>query len=159
MHPNAEVIDRFYSALAAGDHETMARSYSDNARFKDPVFSDLSAEQVRAMWRMFCTSGSDLAVSHTDVRADDAEGAARWEAIYAFPKTGRRVYNKITAHFAFSDGKIARHVDSFDLYRWTRMALGPMGVLLGWTPIVQNQVRSRAMAQLERFRREEAGSS
>ena len=159
MHPNAGLIDRFYSAFAAGDHETMARCYSNDAGFTDPVFGDLSSEQVRAMWRMFCTSGNDLAVSHGDVRASDGEGAARWEAVYAFPRTGRRVHNKITARFTFSQGKIARHVDSFDLYRWARMALGPIGVLLGWTPIVQNQVRSRAMAQLERFMREEAGSS
>lgn len=158
MHPNEELIKRFYSAFAAKDHETMAGCYADDARFSDPVFRDLDADQARAMWRMFCTSGNDLDLTFGDVAADDNRGSATWEAIYAFPKTGRRVHNKITASFTFRDGRIVRHSDSFDLYRWTRMALGPLGVALGWSPIVQNQVRSQAMAQLQRFQAVESGA-
>lgn len=152
MHPNAQFIDGFYRAFSVKDHATMARSYSDTATFSDPVFPALDADQVRAMWRMFCESGNEITVSHYDVEADDHRGTARWEAIYEFPKTGRRVHNKIDASFEFAGGLITRHRDSFDLYRWTRMALGPLGTLLGWTPIVQNQVRAQAAAQLKRFR-------
>jgi hypothetical protein len=151
-HPNAQLIDDFYAAFAAKDHAMMARAYADGARFSDPVFPDLDADRVRAMWRMFCTGGNEIDVTHRDVVADDDKGSAHWEAVYVFPKTGRRVHNRIDATFAFTDGQITRHVDRFDLYRWTRMALGPVGTLLGWTPIVQNQVRAQAMAQLERFR-------
>lgn len=32
-------------------------------------------------------------------------------------------------------------------------ALGPLGLALGWTPLVKNQVRKQAAAQLDRFRR------
>ena len=152
MHPNEELIAGFYKAFAAKDHDTMARAYADDAHFSDPVFPDLDADRVRAMWRMFCTGGNEIDVTHGDVTADDSKGSAAWEAIYEFPKTGRRVHNKIRATFELADGKIVRHTDEFDLYRWTRMALGPMGVALGWSPIVQNQVRSQAMGQLERFR-------
>jgi hypothetical protein len=62
------------------------------------------------------------------------------------------VHNKIDASFRFRDGKIAEHTDDFDLYRWTRMALGPVGVLLGWSPLVKGQVRAQAKNQLARFR-------
>ena len=156
MHPNAELIDRFYSAFVAGDHTTMARCYADDATFSDPVFPDLDAEGARAMWRMFCTGGSGLEVGYSDVHADDAAGSGRWEAIYDFPKTGRRVHNKIDSSFQFRDGLIVRHRDDFDFYRWSRMALGPIGTALGWTPIMKNQVRQQAGAQLRRFREEEA---
>lgn len=155
VHPNESLIEGFYAAFAAGDHETMAAAYSDDARFSDPVFPELDAAGVRAMWRMFCTSGNRLDVTWSSVEGDDRQGSARWEAIYSFPKTGRRVDNKISASFEFADGRIVRHVDSFDLYRWTRMALGPMGLALGWTPIVQKQVRAQAAAQLARFRAKE----
>lgn len=151
MSANSELIDRFYTAFAAGDHATMAASYADDATFSDPVFPRLDAQQVRAMWRMFCTSGNEITVTHSDVDASELRGAAHWEAIYAFPKTGRRVHNKIDASFMFLDGKIVSHRDDFNLYRWTRMALGPTGTLLGWTPIVQGQVRSQAASQLRRF--------
>ncbi len=50
-----------------------------------------------------------------------------------------------------SGGAISRHEDVFDLYRWTRMALGPAGVLPGWTGLIQNKVRGQANAQLEKF--------
>ncbi len=158
MHPNAELITRFYSAFAAGDHETMAASYADAASFGDPVFPHLEVEQVRAMWRMFCTSGNHLDVTFSDVVADDDAGSAHWAADYEFPKTGRPVHNVISASLAFRDGKIVTHRDHFDLYRWTRMALGPAGMLLGWTPIVQNQVRKQAAAQLGRFQAGERGA-
>ena len=152
MHPNEELLNRFYSAFASGDHATMSACYADDARFSDPVFPDLDAEGVRAMWRMFCTGGNDIAVSLGDVRADDTTGSARWEAIYAFPKTGRQVHNKISADLNFRDGLIVRHRDTFDFYRWSRQALGPVGAALGWSPIVKNQVRQQAGAQLKRFR-------
>ena len=152
MHPNAGLIDRFYLAFADGDHATMGSCYADDAVFADPVFGELDADSARAMWRMFCTSGNDIRLTFGDIVADDVSGSARWEARYKFPKTGRPVHNKISARFTFRDGSIVRHDDSFDLYRWTRMALGPPGVLLGWSPIVQNKVRSQARSQLARFR-------
>ena len=151
MHPNEKVISDFYSAFQRGDHETMAASYSDRAVFSDPVFPELNAEEVRAMWRMFCTGGNDIDITFERVQANDAAGSAHWEARYKFPKTGRPVHNKIDASFEFADGLIARHRDNFDLYRWTRMALGPTGSLLGWTPMVQKKVQGQAASQLRRF--------
>jgi ketosteroid isomerase-like protein len=151
MHPNEELITRFYSAFAAGDHATMAACYSDEATFSDPVFPRLDAEQTRAMWRMFCTGGNDIQVSFSNVDAGEERGGASWSATYVFPKTGRRVHNQISAEFEFAEGKIVRHRDHFDLYHWTRMALGPLGSVLGWSPLVQRQVRAQAAAQLERF--------
>lgn len=159
MHPNQILLQDFYAAFQRGDHEAMANAYSDDARFSDPVFPSLGAEDARAMWRMFCTSGNDIEVSFGDVSASDTEGSARWEAAYLFPKTKRRVHNKIGARFEFRDGKIVRHRDDFDLYRWTRMALGPVGVAFGWTPMIQNQVRKQAAAQLIRFRKGESSGS
>ena len=156
MHPNAELVTSFYSAWRAGDHETMARCYADSARFSDPVFPDLDADRTRAMWRMFCVSNNEIAVSFGAVEADGERGSANWEASYAFPKTGRQVHNKISASFEFENGLIVRHVDLFDFYRWSRMALGPTGFLLGWTPMVRRRVQAQAAAQLSRFQAEEA---
>lgn len=157
MHPNAELLTTFYSAFATGDHEAMGACYADDATFGDPVFPRLDAEAARAMWRMFCTSGNEVAVTFDAVAADDVDGCANWEAIYVFPKTGRRVHNRIRGTFSFAEGLIARHRDDFDFYRWSRMALGPLGVALGWTPLVRNQVRAQAAAQLRRFESGEAG--
>ena len=53
MHPHARLIRSFYEAFQAKDAETMNAWYDPEARFSDPVFPDLNAEQVKAMWSMF----------------------------------------------------------------------------------------------------------
>ncbi|HEX2239609.1 MAG TPA: nuclear transport factor 2 family protein [Actinomycetota bacterium] len=151
MHANEALIDKFYSAFAQRDHQTMAACYSPGATFGDPVFPDLSGPEVGAMWRMLCERGTDLEVSHRNVRADDGRGSADWEATYTFTATGRKVHNRIHAEFVFSDGKIAEHRDHFEFHRWSRMALGPIGVVLGWTPFVRKRVREKADRQLRKF--------
>ncbi|MCB0245996.1 MAG: nuclear transport factor 2 family protein, partial [Anaerolineae bacterium] len=60
-------------------------------------------------------------------------------------------HNRIDASFRFQDGKIIQHRDSFSFWRWSSMALGPVGMLLGWSPLVKNKVRRQAAHNLERF--------
>jgi hypothetical protein len=50
--------------------------------------------------------------------------------------------------FAFRDGLIADHRDEFSFHGWARQALGPVGLLLGWTPPLQSKVRGQARAGL-----------
>jgi hypothetical protein len=70
---------------------------------------------------------------------------------YTFTQNGRHVDNDVRASFRFRDGLISEHRDEFGFYRWTRQALGPTGLLLGWSPIVQGSVRKQARARLDDF--------
>jgi uncharacterized protein len=147
---NAALIDRFYEAFARQDGETMAACYTADAHFHDPVFQDLHGPEVGAMWRMLCGRATDLKIVHSKVDADADSGWAHWEADYTF-STGRAVHNVIDAGFKFENGLIADHRDSFDLYAWARQALGPVGVLLGWSPPVHAKIRSQAREGLDEF--------
>lgn len=149
-HPNETLLRGFYEAFSRGDHGTMGAAYADHARFRDPVFPDLSADEVRAMWRMLLERGSDLELSFSGITADDRTGVAHWEASYTFSATGRKVHNVIDASFTFEAGRIVQHVDRFGFWRWTRMALGMKGTLLGWTPLVRKKVQAMAARQLAR---------
>ena len=155
MNGNAELIRRFYDAFARRDHATMVASYAPGAYFVDPVFGVLEGWRIAAMWRMLCERATDLSITAERITADDRTGSAHWEARYTFSPTGRRVHNVIEASFEFSSGLISRHVDQFDLYRWSRQALGWKGWLLGWTPLVQGPVRSQAARGLESFIRKQ----
>jgi ketosteroid isomerase-like protein len=148
MHANATLIQGFYEAFARGDGAAMAACYRDDATFSDPVFAGLKGSEPGAMWRMLTSQAKDLVITFRDVQADETSGSAHWEATYTFSATGRKVHNVIDAKFRFVDGKIAEHVDTFDLYAWTRMAIGPMGTLLGWSPVVQGPLRKKARAGL-----------
>ena len=155
-HPNTSVIQGRYTALAAKDGAAMGACYADDARFSDPAFQNLDAAGVRTMWAMLCSRATDLTVELSGVEADNTHGKARWVATYTFSKTGRQVRNVINAEFEFRNGLIVRHTDRFDLWRWAGMALGLKGLLLGWTPLVQNAIRKEAMRGLEAFRRKQA---
>lgn len=151
MHPNEKLINTFYTAFQQKDYKTMQSYYSDNAVFSDPVFTNLNAEEVKAMWQMLCIKGKDLQLTFSNVSANDATGTAQWQAHYTFGATGRKVINKISAQFIFEDGKIIRHQDSFNFYQWARQALGLSGLLLGWTPLIKNKVRIMAGRSLKQF--------
>ena len=147
---NAARIREFYAAFDRADGEAMARCYTPDARFSDPVFSDLRGERIGAMWRMLTSRSTDLDVELAEHEAGEEVGTARWIARYTF-STGRRVVNDIRASFRFRDGLIAEHDDSFDFHAWSRQALGLTGTLLGWTPLLRAAVRRKAAADLERF--------
>ncbi len=100
---------------------------------------------------MLTAAAQDLKIIFEDVNASGAEGSCRWQAWYTFSRTGKKVHNVIDAHFEFKDGKIFRHQDYFDLWRWSRMALGAPGVFLGWSPLIKNKIRTTARNGLTKF--------
>jgi ketosteroid isomerase-like protein len=147
---NDELIQRFYTAFARRDGDTMAACYAPSAHFSDPVFTDLRGEEPGAMWRMLTGRAKDLEVKLVEHDATDERGSAHWLADYTF-STGRRVHNDVRALFRFEDGLIAEHQDSFSFYAWARQALGPAGLALGWTPMLRAKVQRQARAGLDEF--------
>ena len=150
MHPNIELLQKFYLAFSHRDHATMAACYHPNAQFTDEVF-DLAGWKIGAMWRMLCERGTDLRIEFGNLQADATRGQAHWEAWYTFSVTRHKVHNIIDAEFEFRDGLILRHVDRFDFYRWSRQALGLPGLLLGWTDKVHEKVKATGAKGLEDF--------
>ncbi len=150
MNPE-QTISRFYKSFAEKDYNAMNSLYHSQATFYDPVFHDLSVNQTRAMWHMLCLNGKDLEIKAERVAGFDNNAAVVWHAFYSFSRTGRHVHNIVSAKFVFKDGLIFRHEDRFDLWRWSRMALGVNGLLLGWTKPVQNKIHKLARYNLEKF--------
>ena len=150
VHPNAELIERFYGAFARGDGDAMAACYAPDVRFSDPVFGELRGSEAGDMWRMLTGRAQDLAVTLAEHEATDDSGSAHWLADYTF-RTGRKVHNDIRAEFRFRDGLIAEHDDRFSFWTWSRQALGAPGLLLGWTPLLRSKVRREARTGLEQF--------
>lgn len=145
------VIERFYGAFSDADGAAMTACYARDVHFSDPVFPDLRGPRAGAMWRMLTHTPGDLRVQLLEHEAGETRGTAHWRAHYTFTQTGRPVVNDIQARFAFKDGLIVDHHDEFSFPRWARQALGPVGLLLGWTPIVQGKVRRTAAERLDAF--------
>lgn len=150
---NATTIVEFFRAFASHDPDSIVACYHPEAVFEDPVFGRLSRTELETMWRMLCERGKNSNVMLDRHSATAGAGNAQWTAVYTFGAAGRPVRNVVTSEFRFRDGKIVDQKDRFDLWRWTRMALGATGLLLGWTPLVQNSVRRKARTSLQRYAR------
>jgi ketosteroid isomerase-like protein len=151
MADHAELIESFYEAFSRRDAEAMVACYHDDVTFSDPVFPNLEGDRAKGMWRMLCEQGKDLSVEYSDIVANNGAGAARWTATYTFSVTGRKVVNLVEADFRFKDGLIVQHNDHFDLWKWTSMALGLPGRLLGWTPLMRGLLRRQVDKALREY--------
>jgi ketosteroid isomerase-like protein len=148
---NEQTITKLYESFARRDAAAMAECYSPDAHFTDPVFGDLHGSEIGSMWAMLNERADDLTIRFSDVAATGDSGSAKWEAVYMYTPTARRVHNRIRATFEFEDGLITRHVDAFDLWKWSRMAIGTMGMLLGWAPFFRKKLRETAKRGLDHY--------
>lgn len=105
----------------------MSACYTEDVVFSDPAFGELRGRDAGDMWRMLTTRAKDFSLTFDSVRSDERSGGAHWVATYLFSQTGNTVVNDIQARFVFRDGKICEHHDNFDLWRWSRQALGTKG--------------------------------
>lgn len=144
------VLHRYFTAFTQRDWATMGACYAEDANFHDPVFLELDALETRAMWRMLLSGGTDLQVRFRVEEESTTAGVCAWEASYTFSRTGRKVHNVVRSAFRLRDGLIVHQQDRFNLWRWSAQALGPSGLLLGWTPWMRGRVRAGARAGLRR---------
>lgn len=151
MHPHEERVREFYDAFARRDAEAMARCYHPEVFFSDPVFPSLRGPEAGDMWRMLLSRATDLQVTLDEATGGPDGAHAQWTARYTFSRTGRPVVNRVRAMFAFRDGLIVRHYDSFSFWTWAGQALGPMGKMLGWFAPLKWKVRKDAAKSLARF--------
>ncbi len=151
MNNNEELIQSFYDAFARLDYVTMQNCYAADPIFNDPVFGILQRDEVRAMWEMLCKNAKDFSLQAEKIEVDGEYGTCSWTATYTFSKTGRRVVNKVKAHMRIENGKITEHTDEFDIYKWSRQALGLPGILLGWSGYLKNKIRFDAKKKLQMF--------
>ena len=73
MHPNAQLIEQFYSSFSQRNYAAMIACYAPAIQFSDAVFT-LNGKRAGAMWHMLCESGKDLEItSGTSPRTTSAE--------------------------------------------------------------------------------------
>lgn len=145
-----ELVDRFYTSFSDRESEAMVACYDDNVVFEDPAFGILRGEDARDMWRMLIGRATDFSLTYTILEASDTAARVNWIADYTF-STGRAVRNDITATMKIENGLIIDHRDTFDVWKWSRQALGVPGLLLGWSPPLRKKVTIEARQGLRAF--------
>lgn len=136
---------QYWDALAACDGAAMATCYAGDADFQDEVFQ-LHGADIGTMWAGLFRPGAKVTVKTHPLKETGEVVTGTWEAWYEFQ--GRPIHNVIHSTFLLKDGLIVSQRDRFNFWKWTRMALGLKGTLLGWTPMVRKAVQRQAMKRI-----------
>ena len=147
-----ELIKQFYKSFAKADAEGMVQYYHNNVQFEDPAFGLFKGNDAKNMWRMLVERGKgNIKIDCWDIEANEKTGSAKWKAEYVYAATNRKVVNNISATFEFQDGKIIKHTDDFDLWKWTKQALGISGYLLGWSSFMKGKIQKQTNTLLKKY--------
>lgn len=148
---SSQVVHAFYQAFQKKDFKTMQGLYADNATFSDPIFPNLTSQEVRAMWEMLLAPSKDLHLEYEIWEEKGNQIKTKWIVTYTFPKTKRKVVNKIMATMTIENGLITAHTDVFNFHKWVSQALGRVGFLLGWTHFLRKKIQTTARRNLKKF--------
>ena len=158
MSSQIELITTFYTSFQKKDYQGMNGCYSQDIIFNDPAFGILQGDEVRAMWKMLCTNAKDFSLTFTNIQLLDEEYATcNWTALYSFSKTGRKIVNNVKAHMRIENGLITEHTDQFNIWTWSRQALGLPGIILGWSNYLKSKIQNNARKSLGQFMDKEEG--
>ncbi len=147
-----ELLQKFYSSFSNGNAKGMIDCYHENIVFQDPAFGILKGNRAKYMWDMLLSKkDNDLRIDYKILKTDDKNGKVNWTARYNYGPKKRKVINKVTANFEFKDGKILKHTDDFNLWIWSKQALGTSGYLLGWSSYMRDQIQKKINKLLSSF--------
>jgi len=151
-HSDMTVIEQFYHAFTQKDADAMVACYADNVVFTDPAFGTLEGDRAKAMWQMLNKDkNSNTKITYEVLEATENNGKVYWEAKYEFGPKKRKVHNKINATLVVENGKIVKHTDVFNSWKWAGMVLGVPGHLLGWTPFMKRKIKQTTNKALDKF--------
>ena len=130
----------------------MIECYHEDVTFQDSAFGTLRGKRAGYMWLMLLSNkNSDVAVEYAILEAEDMPDKVSWVAEYKYGPKKRNVINRVAATFEFKDDKIIRHTDYFDLWAWSRQALGLSGYALGWSSWMKNKIQEETNKRLSQF--------
>lgn len=152
---NKELITKFYKSFSNGDIDSMLECYHEEVIFHDPAFGILKGDHAKNMWRMLLAKRDESTkIACTDITITEKGGKATWTASYKYGPKRRSVINNVTAQMEIVEGKIIRHTDTFDMWKWTQQALGFSGYLLGWSPFMKNKIQHKLGSMLREYEKD-----
>ena len=145
-----QLLNQFYSSFQKGNYMGMNACYADNIRFEDPAFGVLEGDRARSIWNMLLLKGQST-ITYDIVESTLTSGKVNWTASYKYGPHKRPVINHVNATFEISNGLIISHQDKFDLWQWSRQALGMSGLFLGWSNFMKDKIQQKTNRMLDAF--------
>ncbi|RKS53528.1 ketosteroid isomerase-like protein [Gillisia mitskevichiae] len=149
---NKELLEKFYNSFSDGNAQGMIECYHKDITFRDPAFGKLRGSKAKNMWEMLLSKKDSKAIiTYKILEIGKEDAKVSWTAHYKYGPKKRNVINKVIANFEFRDGKIINHTDKFDLWSWSKQALGASGYLLGWSSYMRDQIQKKTGSLLNSY--------
>jgi hypothetical protein len=151
LHPNVVLLERFYTGIQNSDIAAIRTCYAPNVVLLRP-----------GLWRATRRQdGSDVGhvIQPRRAPADHLQRPIR-RRLHRLGTLGSplrvrqdRAPGPQPDHLRISlrRARVAEHRDSFRVYRWAAMAIGPVGRLAGWTPLLRSALHKETVRLLDRF--------
>ena len=143
-----EIAIKFYDAFSAANIDVLKQLYDKKLIFNDNIFVNLDYNETISMWSSLLVGNKNMSIKYEIKKYSEKYVEVEWIADYLFTSTNRNIKNIILAKMEIDQGKIINHTDNFDFYKWSQMAFGITGVLIGWTSFFKNKVRTEAYNKL-----------
>ena len=143
-----EIAIKFYDAFSAANIDVLKQLYDKKLIFNDNIFVNLDYNETISMWSSLLVGNKNMSIKYEIKKYSEKYVEVEWIADYLFTSTNRNVKNIILAKMEIDQGKIINHTDNFDFYKWSQMAFGITGALIGWTSFFKNKVRTEAYNKL-----------
>lgn len=143
-----EIAIKFYDAFSVANIDVLKQLYDKKLIFNDNIFVNLDYNETISMWSSLLVGNKNMSIKYEIKKYSEKYVEVEWIADYLFTSTNRNVKNIILAKMEIDQGKIINHKDNFDFYKWSQMAFGITGVLIGWTSFFKNKVRTEAYNKL-----------
>lgn len=143
-----EIAIKFYDAFSVANIDVLKQLYDKKLIFNDNIFVNLDYNETISMWSSLLVGNKNMSIKYEIKKYSEKYVEVEWIADYLFTSTNRNVKNIILAKMEIDQGKIINHTDNFDFYKWSQMAFGITGVLIGWTSFFKNKVRTEAYNKL-----------
>ena len=139
-----ELLQKFYNSFSEGNAKGMIDCYHENITFHDPAFGTLRGKRAKAMWELLLSKkDNNASLCYKILEVNDKHAKVNWTAHYKYGPKKRKVVNNVTANFEFKEAKILKHTDDFNLWTWSKQALGTSGYLLGWSSYMRDQIQQK----------------
>ena len=143
-----EIAIKFYDAFSVANIDVLKQLYDKKLIFNDNIFVNLDYNETISMWSSLLVGNKNMSIKYEIKKYSEKYVEVEWIADYLFTSTNRNVKNIILAKMEIDQGKIINHTDNFDFYKWSQMAFGITGVLIGWTSFFKNKVRTETYNKL-----------
>jgi hypothetical protein len=144
-------IETYFDAFSKGDYRTMRSLCDPKITFNDPVYTSLQGKSVFALHHFMAERRICPTITIRSISEKGNRVKVKWTNEYEYATYKTHISIDVRSIFHFEHTSIISQTDQYNLWKWSKMALGFTGTYLGWTPMFRSTLRRSSQQSLATF--------